>query len=337
MAYSVKTSQLSDSLIAEQFYEERYNDGYMDEWPQWKKLRIIELIQQLNLPEQGKALDFGCGRGIFAIVIKQALPNWEVTGCDISLTAMADARARFPQLRFHEITELIKKEEKFDLVFSHHVLEHVFEIKFVLNQISQLQNSGGVMFHILPCGNLGSFEHDLASKIPDGINLENGNRFYFEDIGHVRRLTSNQLDSLLGEFHYETHNAWFANQRYGSLEWMSDSQDSLLDEVLTNPSIAKGNPEGLETLAELRDKISRLKLARLYAKEGKKHRVKMRLLELKSKPSRVFKTISNILNDIQLVKEGRAFQANLSDEWSMKKTENTGSEMYLSYKKANQQ
>lgn len=334
MAYSVKTSQLNDSLIAEQFYEERYNDGYMDEWPQWKKLRIIELIQQLNLPKQGKALDFGCGRGIFTQVIKQALPNWEVTGCDISPTALADASKKFPHLRFLPMTELIEKKEKFDFVFSHHVLEHVFEIKFALNEISQLQNKEGLMFHILPCGNLGSFEHDLASKIPGGIDPENGNRFYFEDVGHVRRLTSNQLESLVDEFQYKPHKAWFANQRYGALEWMSDSSDSLINEVLTNPSIAKGNPDGIEMLAKLRETISRLKLARLYAKEGKKHRVKMRLIELKSKPSSFFKTISSIFNDIQLVKEGIAFQENLSNEWSMKKTDSSGSEMYLSYKKA---
>ena len=67
-----------------EFYEERYVKGYMAEWPVEKKQRIFKIIQQLELPENGKVLDIGCGNGVFTDVIKQALPKWEVYGAEIS-------------------------------------------------------------------------------------------------------------------------------------------------------------------------------------------------------------------------------------------------------------
>lgn len=50
MGKQVKTSELKNQDVADQYYEDRYKDGYMDEWPEWKKLRVIELIAELKLP-----------------------------------------------------------------------------------------------------------------------------------------------------------------------------------------------------------------------------------------------------------------------------------------------
>jgi SAM-dependent methyltransferase len=331
MSSLVSTSELGNSQIAEKFYEERYQEGYMDEWPVWKKNRVIELIHELDLPETGNALDFGCGRGIFSQVLKQALPKWQITGCDISQTALKDAKLRFPQLEFSAISELLQNHRKFDLIFSHHVLEHVSEIHLAIDELSKLQNPGTCMFHIMPCGNQNSFEYNLASKVVGGIDKSNGNRFYFEDVGHVRRLSSSDLDSLFADFNYQPHKCWFANQTYGSLEWMSDSPDSLINEIVANPAIAKNNQASKDVLLKLKNQILRLKLARRFAKEGKKHRIKMRLLEFKSKPWSIFHVISNIFSDLSLVNEGLTFQSNLDNEWSSNKLNKAGSEMYASY------
>ena len=53
---NIEATHLQDDLT--KFYDERYRDGYMQEWPVSKKQRIYELIKELNLPEAGDALDF---------------------------------------------------------------------------------------------------------------------------------------------------------------------------------------------------------------------------------------------------------------------------------------
>src|SRR4030043_764330 len=57
------------------FYQKRYAQSYMDEWPIEKKKRVYQLIRDLGLPNVGKAIDFGCGNGVLTNVIKQALPQ----------------------------------------------------------------------------------------------------------------------------------------------------------------------------------------------------------------------------------------------------------------------
>jgi hypothetical protein len=59
-----------------------------------------------------------------------------------------------------------------------------------------LKAAASAMLHILPCGNEGSFEHNVCLLRKDGINPELEGRFFFEDEGHVRRLTTEQLSAL---------------------------------------------------------------------------------------------------------------------------------------------
>jgi SAM-dependent methyltransferase len=334
MESAVTTNELNDQNVALNFYEDRYKDDYMDEWPSWKKQRIADLIKKLNLPQTGKALDFGCGRGIFTQVLKQTLPNWEVTGCDISQNAMNAGQARFPNCRFQNISKLIADQEKFDLIFSHHVLEHVSELENEIADMSKLQLPGARIFHVLPCGNEGSLEHNLASSIPNGINPAIKNRFYYEDIGHLRRLSSAEMDSMVKTENYLPEKAWFANQQFGSLGWMSETPEEFILESLTNLDLAKGDQATKEQLLALRNQIARLKTARKLAKEGLKHRVKTRLNEIKSKPLSLFGQSFQLLEDYKLIQEGLEFEKNLANEWELESENLTGSEMYLVYKKA---
>lgn len=331
----VNTFQLKNQDVADQFYEERYKEGYMDEWPEWKKLRIIEIIEELNLPDKGKALDFGCGRGIFTRVLKRALPAWDITGCDISTVAINDAKVKFNECRFSLISALHDQNEQFDLIFSHHVLEHVANIKESIQDISKLQSSDGVMLHVMPCGNPNSLEHNLASALPGGLNKELGNRFYFEDTGHMRRFTSAQLDEVLEGENYSPLKAWFANHEFGSLEWMSDYPESFINESLTPIKYAQGDKALEEKLLQLRNRIKRLKLARKFAHQGAKHRIKTRLIELKNNISSIYRKPSQIVSDLILVKEGKQFNEDLKNEWPSKKHVKSGSEMYLAYFKNN--
>ena len=334
MVTSFTTIELNDQNIANNFYESRYKDDYMEEWPLWKKQRISALLQKLNLPNTGKALDFGCGRGIFANVLKKALPNWEVTGCDISQNALDAGQTRFPDCRFIGISKLISDQEKFDLIFSHHVLEHVSELENVFADMSKLQLSRSLIFHVLPCGNQGSFEFKLASSIPNGINVELKNRFYYEDIGHLRRLSSSDMDILVQNENYHPEQKWFANQLYGSLEWMSETPEIFINNTLTNLDIANGDPVIKENLLALRRRIERLKNARKFAKEGLKHRIKVRVNLIKSNPFSLVMQSIQLLKDVKLIQEGKEFEKNLANEWELNSEDPTGSEMYVVYRKS---
>ena len=96
--------EFSDRQESKSFYDQRYSHGYMGHWSVFEKRRIFDLVKELNLPSRGKALDFGCGRGNFTAVIKEALPGWEVFGCDISSEAIAAASSQNKEIKFFSFT-----------------------------------------------------------------------------------------------------------------------------------------------------------------------------------------------------------------------------------------
>ncbi|MBI5233651.1 MAG: class I SAM-dependent methyltransferase [Deltaproteobacteria bacterium] len=207
------------------FYENRYLRGYMEDgdWPKEHKRRIYELIRGLGLPAKGEALDFGCGNGVFTIVLKSDLPGWGVFGCDISETAVKNASKNIVDCTFFTNNDPAFRDKRFDFVFSHHVLEHVFDIKAVVFEIGSMSARYASMLHIFPCGNPGSFEYQLCGLRPGGIEKNKGNRFFFEDDGHVRRLTSQECALLFNGLGFVLKKEFFANHYWGSINWITRS------------------------------------------------------------------------------------------------------------------
>lgn len=117
---SKTTDQLYNKQTSEEFYDERYTKGYMDEWPVEKKQRVFEVIRSLNLPDEGEALDFGCGNGVFTEVMRQALPKWKIYGTDISAVAIENAKARISSCIFFTFTDesLMNKNSIFFLLIT---------------------------------------------------------------------------------------------------------------------------------------------------------------------------------------------------------------------------
>jgi len=204
------------------FYEDRYRHGYMGHWSAFEKSRLLELIGKLNLPQKGTALDFGCGRGIFTQVIKQALPQWEVYGCDISAPAVDYAKEHFPGITFFVLGDEQFKNLKADFLHSHHVLEHTFDLRVTTTEMSNFLNEHVTMMHSLPCGHSGSLEYKLASLVRNGVNEKNGT-YFFEDTAHLRRLSATQLDSYFSDNGFKRIQSHYANQYYGAIRWLSES------------------------------------------------------------------------------------------------------------------
>jgi SAM-dependent methyltransferase len=234
----------------EAFYDERFEHGYMSEWPSWRRRRVRDFVRALSLPPKGRALDFGCGQGVFTSVLQQALPGWEVWGTDLSTVGLREAARRVPRCHF-AVGDEIARHAPFDFVFTHHVLEHVVDLDATLAFLTSLLTPGGQMLHILPCGNPGSFEHGLCALRVDGIDNVNG-RFFFDEDGHVRRLTTETLGRAASAQGFT-----LAHQAYGAQFWAAVDRISN-QELETIASMFDAN-RGVDAAA--RRRLSALRVA----------------------------------------------------------------------------
>lgn len=246
-------SKVSDVQGDLPYYEQRYAQGYLKSWPTDKKSRVREVISALTLPSSGVALDFGCGNGIVTEVLRSVLPGWRVYGTDISSVAVRNARESFPHCDFFALRDVPYPENGFDLLFTHHVLEHIQDLRGTFVKMCGFMNRHAAMVHVLPCGNPGSFEYSLCLLKADGICSSRGNRFYFEDEAHVRRLRTEELEALAREWDFLLEREFYANQYHGAIEWFTQTSPRFLL-MLTDGSSAV-SAEARHVLRLLRYKL----------------------------------------------------------------------------------
>jgi SAM-dependent methyltransferase len=188
---------LDGPVAAREFYEARYRRGYMDRWEPDRERRLLDVLAPIELPAGARVLDFGCGSGALTRLLRRRWPDCAIHGADISRTAVAHARARAAALgiQFHLLDAGFVRDHRgcFDFVFTHHVLEHVYDLGATVADLAGLLAPGGRMLHVLPCGNPGSLPHWLCLQRADGIDPAAGNRFFFEESSHLRRLRSDEL------------------------------------------------------------------------------------------------------------------------------------------------
>ncbi|MDH3215811.1 MAG: class I SAM-dependent methyltransferase [Candidatus Krumholzibacteria bacterium] len=211
-------SQTKESV---EFYERRFSRGYLEEWPVDKRRQLMDVLHSLRLPAGGEALDFGCGNGVLTEVVRQALPGWTIFGADISRNAIDNARSRFPECTFFVLDDCRYESKTFDLVFSHHVLEHVLDLHEAMDDIVGFLKPVSWMLHFLPCGNEGSFEQGVCLLRKDGIDAKLANRFFFEDEGHLRRLDTRVLCQLCEARGYTLQAEYYSNHYYGAIDWIT--------------------------------------------------------------------------------------------------------------------
>jgi SAM-dependent methyltransferase len=322
-----KTSQLYDKYTAVDFYQDRYAHGYMDEWPIEKKQRIFEVILSLELPDVGEALDFGCGNGVLTSIMKQALPcGWKVYGTDISTIAVENAKKRYPECIFFVASDKEFVGKRFDFLFTHHVLEHVFNLSQVLDEIDDFLKDKTAILHILPCGNEGSFEHGICLLRKDGINPKLENRFFFEDEGHVRRLNTEQLNKLYREKGFVLAKDYYSYQYYGAIDWITQSGPGFV-RLFTDTSSASDE--------KAKSKLRRLRY-RLFFVWALRYPAAFieRILRKRSRTVRDYFLLTLGLPLYIFTKPMDSYlKGKALDEWQKRKTEQNGSEMYLFFKR----
>lgn len=222
----MQVAVLNDAAATRRFYEGRYATGYMDRWEADRWQRLGDVLAAIDLPAGARVLDFGCGSGALTRLLLARWPDCEIHGADISATAVAHARERDrgAGARFHVLDAAFVRAHRgqFDFVFSHHVLEHVFDLDQTTTDIASLLARHGRMLHALPCGNPGSLPHWLCLQRPDGIDPAAGNRFFFEEASHLRRLRTEDLVQQFAVHGCTLHQASYGYHWWGALRLFTE-------------------------------------------------------------------------------------------------------------------
>lgn len=232
--------QAATFLETEAEYDTRYQHGYMDDLGHDSRERIKDFLSAC-VPSNfsGRILDFGTGNGRYAAILREQFPHAEIYAVDVSDIA-TDVAARIhagKNIRFIKYRNLDSYAGTFDLTFSNHVLEHVHDISDIAGLLSKLTAPNGQMVHAMPCGNPGSLEYRIVHMMKDGIRHDLGDSFFFEDPGHLRRITSFDLAQEFAPYDFRVAHAWFSGQFWGTLNWATQSPPSAWR--LASPSRAK--------------------------------------------------------------------------------------------------
>ncbi len=136
--------------------------------PLVEKLRTV-----LPLPDRGRLLDVGCGKGAFLRAWSRAFPAWELEGSDID-SSTAEVVKAIPQVRAMHTNGLRSIENSFDLISMVHVLEHVPHPADFLRAARERLNETGWLFIEVPHYAERAFDLLVADHCshltPDSIN-----------------------------------------------------------------------------------------------------------------------------------------------------------------------
>ncbi len=143
----------------------------LDKWEQRRNLS--RRLKKIQLAPGGKALDFGCGTGLFASVFeKQGFEYW---GYDIDDRLITFASRRYPQHRFTALKDVLKKKAPFDLIIANCCFHHIHDtlLSSELGRIKSLLADHGtfLLIDLLLVENDNSFLHRAFMKLERGKHL----------------------------------------------------------------------------------------------------------------------------------------------------------------------
>lgn len=245
--------ELKSQDHAIEFYEEFFNDreNYLESW--WTPHQFVKLksvLDTMGIVPGSRIFDFGCGVGDVTGHLAALLPGCAVTGSDISRQAVGLAAARHPEIRFVTRDDALKDTSLYDVVFSHHVFEHVVDLDTSFQEVAAKLKPEGKILIVVPCGNPGSLEHSIASCMRNGIDPNQGNRFLHEGMDHQRRLRTEDLDNLASRNGFRVVGRYYAEQYWGGLEWIARGGRRFLEQWARPEDAA--SPEAAERLARIR-------------------------------------------------------------------------------------
>ena len=160
---------------SEEYYSHQENkQGFIPKV--YEKVKSINLKHKYNIATKGmtsgKMLEIGCGVGDFLHTMEQH--GWDCTGVEPSEEAKDIARKRTKAQLFspEEIGQM--EDASFDLITMWHVLEHVDDLRWEVDQLSRLVKNSGRIVIAVP--NYKSYdaqyyrEHWAAYDVPRHLN-----------------------------------------------------------------------------------------------------------------------------------------------------------------------
>lgn len=123
------------------FFDGNRKNGYGGYYynPRFWKPVVKDFINYYNLKKNSKILDVGCGKGFMLHDFKDALPNIEMQGIDISKYAIKNCMLSVkPYLKFGNAKKLDYPDKYFDLAISITTL-HNLDLKNFEKAISEIQ------------------------------------------------------------------------------------------------------------------------------------------------------------------------------------------------------
>jgi SAM-dependent methyltransferase len=150
-------------------------------WHVHKEIRKIAKKKKEGM----KILDAGCGFGQYSWFCARKFKRSEIKGIDISQSHVDRANTFFKKAGLANIecvqadlTQFVEKE-KYDLIFSVDVMEHILEDQQVFNNFCNSLKKGGLLLVSTPSNQGGSDVHDHASEdsfidehVRDGYSME---------------------------------------------------------------------------------------------------------------------------------------------------------------------
>lgn len=168
--------------------------------------RLFQALKMTKiLKSESKVLEIGCGAGQFIRAIKRYFPSLQCFGCDISNTAIKEAKNYSSSIEYalNQNDSLPYPNDSMDGVYIFDVLEHVDNPEVFLKEIYRVLKPGGLFYSFVPC------EGDWLSgwHMLDIFGLKrNLTKKY---AGHIQYFSRRQLIGL-----YKKNNFAIVSKRY---------------------------------------------------------------------------------------------------------------------------
>tara|TARA_B100001765_G_scaffold185248_1_gene129797 strand:- start:226 stop:909 length:684 start_codon:yes stop_codon:yes gene_type:complete len=195
----IKNKIKNSGITAKANYGKIWQEKLGDEQIQWYEgmhkscLKMHDDFKEfLREKRPSSILEIGCGAGYYPINLKDLFIDKEYVGIDISETAIEFCKSRSS---FNFIcTDFLKKniDRKFDLIFSHALIDHVYDIDLFIEKIIKSCNR-----FVYVTAYRGYFP-DLEKHVMRRNNLEGT---YYNDVS-IKQLTKKFMDMGLQKHEY---------------------------------------------------------------------------------------------------------------------------------------
>ncbi len=206
---------------------------------------IKQLIDETFFSSQGISLiDIGSGYGQHSFSLKKQFPNLDVHLLEISKKRMQTGIETFnPDLNnftFHHriLNDDFSEEyfEKFDISFSFHVLEHVYDIKTFIKNVFNITKNGGIIVLEVP-----NEDDDLSL-------ISNNYRKIIHFPAHVSCFTKDTLSKLVEEsgIAEKVEIKFIPVQRYGFFNYIDWVRHNEKNKVISDDYIPRKETSWIE-------------------------------------------------------------------------------------------